>query len=132
MKIIFLEQGKAPEVAVVNKSFDAFHELIGQTPLSFFDVNIDGVPFVIVYDEDYLGDEAAIDTVLFYNDYGNVIGNLSGSIIITRKKVGKALGGSLRKGDIEMIMSRITSNDEGSFYLPIYAGEDPYFTPFRE
>ena len=132
---IFIEKGKAPTVAVVDGSLNGYYKLIGTKCIGFYEVNISGVPLYIVYDDNTIESGDAIDTVLFHDEDGNVIGELKGSVIITRKVIdddGEEHCGSLSDGDIEMIMSRITSNDDGSFYLPVYAVEDPYFSPSRD
>ena len=56
----------------------------------------------------------AIDTVLFYDEDDNEIGETSDSVIITRKVIndhGDGQCGSLSGDDIDMIMSCLIKND---------------------
>ena len=92
------------------------------------------VPLYIVYADNTIESGDAINTVLFHAEDGNVIGEIKNSVIITRKVIddGEELCGSLGDGDIDMIMARIANNNHKVFYLPVYAGEDSYFTPARD
>lgn len=131
---IFIKKGEAPEVVVVDGSLKGYYELIVTNSVGFYEVNISGVPLYIVYDDNTIESGDAISTVLFYDEAGNVIGGINGSVIITRKvrdDDGEEQCGSLGDGDINMIMARIANNHK-TFHLPVYAGEDPHSTSARD
>lgn len=132
---IFIKKGEAPEVVVVDGSLKGYYELIGTDCVGFYEANISGVPIYIVYDDNTIESGDAIDTVLFHDKDGNVIGGINCSIIITRKVIndnGEEQCGSLSDGDIDIIMARITNNNHKVFHLSVYVGEDPYFIPARD
>lgn len=131
---IFIKKGESPEVVVVDGSLKGYYELIDTNSVGFYEVNISGVPIYIVYDDNTIESGDAIDTVLFHDEDGNVIGGIKGSVIITRKVIddgGEELCGSLGEDDIDMIMARIANNNHKIFHLPVYAGEDPHSTSVR-
>lgn len=130
MKSIYIEKGKTPKVVIVDGSLNGYYELIGTECVGFYEVNISGVPLYIVYDDTAIESGDSIDTVLFHDEDGNVIGKIKGSVIITRKVIdddGEEHCGSLSDSDVDMIIARIASCEHDGFYLPIYAGEDSCF-----
>lgn len=128
---IFIKQGEAPEVVVVDGTTKCFQKLIGTDTIRFDDIQIGGIPFYIASDKHWFMNLNVIPTVLVLNGNDDLVNMRKGSVVITRRDV-EAQCGSLSDDDIDMIMSRIEKGDNGVYYLTPYKEEAPYLALIEE